>query len=103
MTKLEMAHKLYELTDKNGRIKLEDFAKLVFEKDSPQDVVDNFLKDSNKLAKAENLWNEVGKLSNEVKTKQSELEKLQTEFNSKYDQLKTITKELEMDKYINLP
>ncbi len=103
MDKLEMAKKLYELSDKEGRVKLEDFANLVFDKNSPQDVLDNFLKHADQLAEAENLWNEVGKIGKSISDKQSELESLQTEFNAKYDRLKLVSKELGMDKYINLP
>ena len=103
MTKLEMAKKLYDLSDENGRIKLEDIAKIVFEIDSPQDVVDNFLKDADKLAETESLWNEVGKLSQEISSKQTELNNLTIEFDEKYERLKSITQELGMEKFINLP
>lgn len=98
-----MAKKLYELSDENGRINLEDFAQLVFEKDSPQEIVDNFMKDADKLAEVQNTWNELGKLSNEIKTKKTELENLSSEFNTKYEKLKLITQKLGMDKYLNLP
>ncbi len=103
MDKFEMAKKLYDLADKNGRVKLEDFAKLVFDSKTPKEIVDNFMKHADKLAESENLWNDVGRLAKTIKEKQSELKNVETEFNEKYQRLKAVTKELGMDDYINLP
>lgn len=43
MTKLEMAKRPYELSDKKDRVKLEDFANLVFYRDSLKDVLEKIM------------------------------------------------------------
>jgi len=103
MDKFEMAKKLYDLADKNGRVKLEDFAKLVFDSETPKEIFDNFMKHADKLAEAENLWNDVGRLAKTIEEKQFELKNVETELYEKYQRLKAVTKEIGMDDYINLP
>ena len=103
MTKLEMAKKLHALSDENGNVKLDDFTNLLVESDSPQDVVDNFLKDADSITETFKLMSEVSKISMEISSKQNDLNNLTNDFNEKYDRLKSITQKIGLDKYINLP
>lgn len=103
MNKFEMAQLLSEKADANGRVTLKDFADLVFDADSPQDVVEEFLANSDDLVSYERLMNDVINLNKKIELSSENNVALLREFHVKYEELKAITKKLGLDDYIDLP
>jgi len=104
MDKVEMGKRIAELSNEDGKVLLDDFAKLVFDKDSPDEIVQKFMEEAPKLVAIQNLWSDTMKsvtafnLSNNIHKEQN-ARKLLTAIKT----FKAATKEYGMEKHIQLP
>ena len=104
MDKIEMGKRIAELSDENGYVSLDDFADLVFDKDSPEDVVKKFMEEAPKLKTLQTLWSDIHKsvaifnASNDTERQQNLANLLIT-----MDKFKQKTKEYSVEEHVRLP
>lgn len=99
-----MGRKIAELSNENGKIILEDFAKLVFDKDSPDVVVKKFLEEAPKYAALQNGWRFMFTCAEEFNSSgMVDREHFFRKFLTSIETFKATLKEYNMDEHIQVP